>query len=463
MPLYQPPSLQEPATYSAFWHLEAIGVLTPGGHRKALWSQIGENGTATLALIDTGVEFGHPYLSNVDREHSVDLTGEPVSAHGLPGGLARPFATLANPGLAGAAGAYVDALIARYRDCVPYNATHSPIAISEGFSEHGTACAGLAVASPPKSGDPPFLPYAGVDPLGRLISITTSFENEPDRVMLAFLYALAAKVDVILLPRALSPDIVPKADAHAGCGTPPPPTTWDFLREVILAVSQRVPIICAAGNEAEGTLTSPAALADETKWPANGVVAVGAMNYLGFRSAYSTYGSGLTLAGPSNDIEMLTRDQARIDWTDPENLVLPIEGAAARNGLDHRSVPFCEQGLLALDLTGGFGLDRPGSSPFQRGTGSFTMFGGTSGASSIVAGVALLLQRARRAASKPPLDGPTLKKLLVGTARDKNFPHTSKCVLRADRVNGVDLGLKDAFGAGLVDAAAALNKLATLP
>ncbi|HRE19417.1 MAG TPA: S8 family serine peptidase [Rhabdaerophilum sp.] len=458
MPHYQPKPLQEPATYSAFWHLEAIGVLSAGNHRKALWSQIGENETARLALIDTGVEFDHPYLANVEKERSVDLTGEPVPAHGLAGGLPRPFATLANPGLAGAAGRYVDALIARYRDCVPYNAVHSVGALAKGFSEHGTACAGLAIASPPKQGNPPFVPYAGVDPLGRLISITTSFENEPDRMILAFLYAAAAKADVILFPRALTPALLVKS-ADEPCDRP----AWDVLREVILAVSKRVPVVCAAGNEAESTLTSPAALADEAAWEENGVIAVGAMSYLGFRSAYSTYGTGLTLAGPSSDMEMLTADQARIDWTDPENLVLPVEGAAIRNGLDHRSTTYCEQSLMALDLTGNLGLDRPGSSPFQQGTGSFTMFGGTSGASSIVAGVALLLQRARRAATKTPLSGPVMKRLLADTARTKDFPHTSKCILTPDYINGNQLKPKEAFGAGLVDAAAALKKLATIP
>ncbi|MGO8656540.1 peptidase S8, partial [Rhizobium ruizarguesonis] len=53
------------------------------------------------------------------------------------------------------------------------------------------------------SGNRNVIPYFGVDPFSRLISIRTSFEDDVRQFIAAFLYAYHQRADVIVLPRGL--------------------------------------------------------------------------------------------------------------------------------------------------------------------------------------------------------------------------------------------------------------------
>lgn len=84
----------------------------------------------------------------------------------------------------------------------------------ENFAAYGTACAGLIVGEAAlvrASGSVAMtvmdakthpnvnlLPYFGVDPHSKLISIRTSPEADPDQFMAAFLYAWSCNLDVIV-------------------------------------------------------------------------------------------------------------------------------------------------------------------------------------------------------------------------------------------------------------------------
>ena len=88
-----------------------------------------------------------------------------------------------------------------------------------------------------------------------------------------------------------------------------PDRLWTILEHLIIGVSRKIPVICAAGNSGESQLIYPASLAA----PDNGIVAVGAVTVEGFRSGYSNYGEGLTLVAPSDDGEVFNRHQSRIN------------------------------------------------------------------------------------------------------------------------------------------------------
>lgn len=86
------------------------------------------------------------------------------------------------------------------------------------------------------------------------------------------------------------PELEPKA-AQKGSN---PDRPWHVLKQLILAISRHIPIVCAAGNSGESQLIYPASLAADN----NGIIAVGAVTVEGFRSGYSNYGEGLTVVSP---------------------------------------------------------------------------------------------------------------------------------------------------------------------
>ncbi len=487
--------------------------------RSTVWDRI-PGGTATVALIDTGVSRSHPNLaSRVDGDRSIDLTTHRYGAQSVPVADATPWtregrrAFFADLDLEGLQPLQLssheqDFLEAMVEDLRQSQGVTRPLSDGdESFSAHGTACAGLIVGEPaavtPGSGAllPPaeafpdgepnpngnLLPYFGVDPFSRLISIRTSFESDPYQFITAFLYAWQHKVDAIVLPRGL-PDPVraplqPKEDLKAdletwksrhaadlfqrlqmlgnGVGDPDaaqagfqPDRPWKILSHLIQAISRHIPIVCAAGNDGESQLIYPASLADDS----NGIVSVGAVTAEGLRAGYSNYGEGLTLVAPSDDYPVYNRHQMRLNRFDP---LLGLHDYAVGAGREH---VYCPLELVTTDLPGVFGYDS-GAQPWAQvmpaqgnpglGGGYYTGFGGTSGASALVGGLLALAQRARRAAGKAPLGGHALKRLLRRASSTGAVVEPGYRPLTPDTMNADDetlLGPAAFFGAGLPDA-----------
>lgn len=535
-----------PSRYFWLWHLAALKVIeadfgplpehVPAESETALrlhasppiqytvWDQIPQAGTifAHAALIDTGVSRAHPNLaSRIDAERSIDLTSHRYGAQTEAIlSASKPYSreerrsfffdldisTLPLTDLEVHEAEYLESMVAEYRGSK--GVVRRMIDAEETFATHGTACAGLIVGEPAVIGEdgkvvPPeqltakatinrnanLLPYFGVDPFSKLVSIRTSFEADPHQYIAAFLYAWACKVDVIVMPRGL-PDpirapLLPKndlkaeleswrtrnaADLYARIGTNADPAPkdantaqsghlpdrpWKILRQLILAISKEIPIVCAAGNDGESQLIYPASLADDD----NGIIAVGAVTAEGFRSGYSNYGDGLTVVGPSDDYEVYNRHQSRLDQSDP---LIAMHDYSVGAG---RMFAFCPLDLVTTDLPGVFGYDSgaapwssvmPGQGSTGVGGGYYTAFGGTSGASSLLGGLALLAQRARLASGKPRLKGTDLKALLQATSSTATVVAPGFRPLSCDTMNADDehqLGVDYFFGAGLPDAA----------
>jgi subtilisin family serine protease len=498
-----------------------------------------EEATSSLvAVIDVGVSMSHPNLaSRVDRDNSIDLATHRYGARALEPGPGDDgsapeqkhgfFAdldidALGNLGLGVVEKEMLDEIVAEL--VASQGVLRKLTDVNETFASHGTAIAGLIVGEPAAvegggtgSQQPPedlfagagalpdinpnavLVPYFGADPFSRLISVGTSFEDDPLQFIAAFLYAWKAGADVVVLPRGL-PDPIrsrmkPKnelmaeleawetrdrADLFARLATAEEPqlsdskgvqrrahdgSLWTILERLIVGISKHVPIICAAGNEGESQLIYPARLADRE----NGIVAVGAVTPQGFRSVYSNYGEGLTLVAPSDDAEVFNRHQLRIDRLSP---FIDRHHYEASTGVEYAYSHF---GLLTTDLPGVFGYDsgaEPLSShlPFAAASGAgggyYTSFGGTSGACALVGGISALVQRAHRArhGAATRLDGLAVKSLLTaasdpGAAVLPGYrPLTPDCM----NLDGEDaLAPVHFFGAGLVNARKAVEQVLT--
>jgi len=430
------------------------------------------------------------------------------------------ISTLGNLGLSNDDKEYLGDIVAEY--AASEGVLRRLLDVNGQFASHGTSCAGLiagqpsaivstdgANPSPPEDiltnpGAPEaqpsknlnLLPYFGADPFSRLVNIRTSFEQDAKQFIAAFLYAYLQNVDVIVLPRGI-PDprrgvIEPKNDLKADLerwgnreaadlfaritvaeegpaelepkmaqGGSNPDRLWKILKRLMIGVSRKIPVICAAGNSGESQLIYPASLAAAD----NGIVAVGAVTVEGFRAGYSNYGEGLTLVAPSDDGEVFNRHQLRVDRLSPfaeRHLFSP------GSGKEYRHSYFS---LLTTDLPGVFGYDE-GKAPWSSrlpyannpgiGGGYYTSFGGTSGAAALVGGVAALVQRAHRAAhsGSPKLDGLAVKHILEAASSCSSHVTPGFRPLTPDCMNDDNEDIIDPayfFGAGLLDAAKAVQ------
>lgn len=427
---------------------------------------------------------------------------------------------LGNLGLSDDDKEYLDDIVAEY--AASNGVSRRLLDSNRLFASHGTACAGLIVGEPAallsKDGESPsfpediftnpaltethpnknpnLLPYFGADPFSRLVNITTSFEEDARQFIAAFLYAYLQNVDVIVMPRgipdpkrsAIEPKNELKADlerwanrdaadlfariavAEQGAAELEPKASqpgsnpdrlWKILKRLIIGVSRKIPVICAAGNSGESQLIYPASLAA----PDNGIVAVGAVTVEGFRAGYSNYGEGLTLVAPSDDGEVFNRHQLRI------NRLSPFTAKHQYSADSGKEYCYSHFSLLSTDLPGVFGYDE-GKAPWSSllpsadnpgvGGGYYTSFGGTSGAAALVGGVAALMQRAHRAVQggSGKLNGIAVKNILEAASnRNSNVepglrPLTPDC-MNADNEDVIDPSYF--FGAGLLNAAAVVN------
>ncbi len=531
-------SVADPLKYSKFWHLEAIGLLKPSQGAQQpptkapepteVWGSITGPHKSIVAIIDTGVS-AHPYLAGkvpapkttsslrnagqelddqteAEKSHNFDLTGAPtlqadkdtnaklVADEDWPTWLAD-MELFPNSAAAGWQ-EDVKKLIDDNLNKISVNAG-APVTSNQQFSAHGTACAGLIAAhvqhyldsrtgSRQQAFIPPF--YSGVDPASEIVSITTSFAPRADLLTLAFVLAARSGADVILFPRGLpreiefavtdfevenkdKPDSAKVLKAQKELARP-----WEALRQTIIAISRSIPIVCAVGNESEGKPIAPASFAADD----NGIIAVGAMNYYGYRSSYSNFGGPrpdaevaqggdkfykVTVAAPSDDAEIFNIDQARLDRTNRFIADHPYDYFVKQTG--KLEIPFGEASIRSIDIPGAFGFSDTNSNVDAKiwiePESYFTEFGGTSAAASIVAGVASLVQRAAK--SRPDgigLNGRQMRRLLHDSAWDKRSRHLPDDIKpdilgRDDIVNGTMLTVEQTFGNGLVDAAAAVK------
>jgi Subtilase family len=394
--------------YDALWHLSAIGLLDAG--RNAVLAAKPQQKAVRVAIIDTSIAAEHPCLADaIDRERSCDFGSTRLGAFPFADAgtadpekrrLASGILSANSPGYEAmpAVAALSAELSARVQPGQPALLGIEP-AVSALFSNHGTAIAGLVAARPTVVKrrvpaalgsaemdliDQP-LPYMGANPHASIISISTSFDPDPEQMILALLHAELSGADVILLARDIAdprrsvpqrPDIIqsiaqvwPDARGLA---------LWDELHSLIIAMSKRIPVICAGGNGNEQGCVYPANCAA----PENGVVSVGSVNARGYLTAYSA--TGATLHAPSSDGERHDSAEIRRDPRAPED-----GQPALREGTSH----FSHLNIIATDVPGrgGYSGSRYANASLPkdviREIGSyFCTFGGTSAAAAITAG-----------------------------------------------------------------------------
>ncbi|WP_209426150.1 S8/S53 family peptidase [Pararhodobacter sp. SW119] len=396
--------------HDALWPLVMMGVLT-ADHAPNGWTLPAPARRTRVALIDTSVADGHPNLDPaLSRDLAFDLFSTRLGAFPWRASDAPLDNLQLGDSAAAVAGlphctALLVALKARLRPGQMPRIGGVRPATRATFSAHGTAAAGLIAARPARArteeahlpGDTDgeiALPFMGVDPSAELVPISTNFDPDPEALILAFLYADLIGADVIVLPRILPDPLrtVPEMPAHDIDGTAfadaaaPSPLgqkqweMWDELAQLIVNVSLRRPVVCAAGNANEEFGIYPANLAADD----NGVIAVGAVNARGWPCSYSA-ASGLTIWGPSSDGERFDRAEVRLDVRrhDYDPVGVPADNA------NHRFSPFS---LIATDVPGRGGYAAspfPGPEPDGdlREYGSYyCRFGGTSGAAALVGG-----------------------------------------------------------------------------
>jgi rhodanese-related sulfurtransferase len=331
-------------------------------------------------------------------------------------------------------------------------------ATSPSFSAHGTAMAGLIGARPRGAGEvqlmgtrhigggngqpaplvpePVSLPYVGVDPFCQVIPISTSFDPDPEQLILAMLYAWLVDADVIVLARdfadpsrmtmdhtAAGPEMrLDSYPVHLEVGEL---ELWDALHDLTLDVSRRVAVVCAAGNGTDEPMIYPASLARAD----NGIIAVGARAASGRRAAYSsisdpTYpGDGVTIYAPSGDGERLDSMIQRLDTADSGFRPSDQSASYVRHlGVHHSALPprygnevaadsiFATQEIISTDVPGAAGYN---SSLFARPASAageildyrsyYCHFSGTSAACAIAAGAISLAISAGAVDARDPV------------------------------------------------------------
>lgn len=396
-PLYakaKPPGLHEAPLSYAHAETESETYFRVGINARDAWKQSKGSGVKVV-VFDNGVDFRHPSLApNVSLHDARDFDQDSQGRARDRGGR-----------------------------------------IDNPFNAHGTACAGIVAAAELKG-----VRVVGVAPEATLVPIRISTNLEAESLINALEHARCVG-DVILIPRYL-------------------PASQQ-LSDKISAIAQELPIVCASGNDGTDSLVYPASLPR--------TIAVGACNEKGYRSTYSQYGAGLDVVAVSHDLAVDDADLVRLDLDEANLRVRAEEERQARlaSKPPPPGRPRDFKALKALSQKNGWNLDRFGSLSIATtdNVGDFGYndeppgdfcpvtgdvgFGGTSAAAAQVAGVVALMLSAclakhPREAVKRCLEPGTIRRILQDTAYKNLHPELG----RAFEVE---------FGAGLVNAAAAVN------
>jgi subtilisin family serine protease len=429
------------------WHLEQIGVLgaaQPNGKRDApFWPDV-PPAPVKVALIDTGIDVAHPNLRDAIKGGQIDFATRLYGARYIAMGAPEPApAALWDGGTRSMA--ELSALLPNADDkawlaTLEQKLTETPIETlalddpSRFFGAHGTACAGLIAGQPSEEridGVPSTIDYYGVNPYCELIPIATPYSHEVLPVINALIYAWLQGADVIHMPRGL-PDVAARSEVlkdnpqsnridQASDDTLVPDDQASLVRlkreaqllEALLsALSKEVYVVLSAGNDGyAGKVSYPAKNLLAGQGPAanphisDTVVVVGAKNQ---RGEFSSYTNGAGIAGqllfmPSDDDFAIDQDRLSMDVTSRE--------ASDYNYEPHimagRTSTHAPWSVLTTDVRGSYGYavgtaeDPPiGHKGLEMGA-MYTLFGGTSAASSIVAGLISLLIQDGKIAKKP--------------------------------------------------------------
>ena len=339
---------------------------------------------------------------------------------------------------------------------------HAEIDPSLRFAAHGTSCAGLVganaiggvsteaqdPAADHAASDELSFEYIGLNPFCEIVPITTTYDHRYWPIILSLIYALAIKADVILLPRAIedlaydtqNPDDYVMArddprwtriDTDAGRRN-----DFQVLKDVLALASKHVPLIVPAGNSGRRGFEFPASLVVEKKdgsVDAPDMIVVGASTALGLRASYSNRPLNdadeekYLIYAPSDDREVISQEYFRADY-------FKWRGRHVYFDQETRANTYSPYGVLTLDLPGryGYNVERGDSYDFEsseshehyleavefRHHSEFTLFGGTSAASAIVAGFISLAQQFRFILNNDPYTGEELKPILWNEYRD---------------------------------------------
>lgn len=428
--------------YDALWHLNTIGVLGPDNAAPG-WDlaekRLGkgkDKARTRVAVIDTSVACGHPNLVDAIRTDlmidffSARLGAFPVAPKGSFKKAVRKNAHTGKGSKKtftsdnGHVMALYNELGARLDDLS--GDANPPVkpATSDSFSAHGTALAGLIGARPAmgtfhpsstggagKKGkkakpQPVPMPYVGVDPFADIVPVSTSFDPDPEQLILALLYAEKIKADIIVLAR----DIPDPFRATTASDAPPEELAaieaiqrvtpsareaalWDALHDLLVEMAGRRLVVCAAGNTADDSLAYPARLAETC-----GIIAVGAQTASGDPASYSNSGARgapVTVHAPSGDGERVDEGLVAFDRRaagfEPEEAA-PVMAAAEESGATvSREVDFRD--IVSTDIPGRAGYNGGVARRAYDDEGNIFDFGsfycrfsGTSAATAITAG-----------------------------------------------------------------------------
>lgn len=452
------------------WHLEQIGVIQrnddqletsdapqdksddepeeykPGtSYSTPYWSETLIGSNSTVAIIDSGCTTRHPNLPEGAIKHGVDMALMPL------GGVYSEKAQKEILAKRKAGRKKLDQILASLPDQTDavvlkkiadeladeepeYVVTQDP---ANNFAGHGTACAGLVAGRLTAKGkdQATVLPYYGVNPFATIVPIATPYSHEIRPIIAALMHAVMVKADVILMPRAVN-DLLLDATRDGASDEEVPEKSWKapalnelratrldydgklkLDKRLFVALLQAVaawrPVVLAAGNEGLSAPTYPASLVNQKTNPLANAIIVGAVNAAGEKSSYSngTPETGVTVYAPSDDEE-------RIDQAEGEDpfVLFDLAGPEAawirpQKFAEKAKNTYLPYSVLAIDVPA---RTLPDANPQQvvPTRALYSSFGGTSAASSIVAGALSLVQATRREAKQDVLTGIEMRECL---------------------------------------------------
>ena len=455
--------LTQQPRYHRQWHLHKSDGKRLGIDAAGAWQLTCGSKEVKVVVFDTGVDLRHPNLSpNLELEaardfdHSLEegvgLKDEEIAALRADAAAEEERARRDVQAAAAMTRGLMEAHapfkgLSQAPQPKPVHPPTSRARIYNPHDAHGTASAGIVAAAANGTG------CVGIAPECRIVPVRISSNVEFKSLIATLNYAGEAG-SVILMPRSLpSVDRDPWGTAGDGAGSPKEPghhdarhgdadgggapapakkkealfdaqEFWMALRDkagqefwraldgksdeelsailhaAIVEVAERVPVVCASGNNGTSSLIYPARL-EQT-------IAVGACNEKGWRATYSQYGRGLDVVAPSNDVPIRDRTIKRVSQEMLAPGELPSVFKVDRLG---------ELAIETTDNLGPFGYNPDPPGDYCEADGDYG-FGGTSASAAQVAEVVALMLSVN-----PKLKPVQIKAILRETSsRERLYP-----------------------------------------